>query len=250
MIILTLFAFLAGIITVLSPCILPILPVILASSSHKANTRARPYGVVIGFILSFTFFTLTLSTIVNFFEIAPSTLRGFSVVVIGVFGLSLLIPRFQLLVESLFARLANFIPHTPGKTGLLGGIFVGMSLGLIWTPCVGPILASVISLAIISSVTLNAVIITLAYSLGTAIPMYLIILGGSHALTRVPYLLSHTKQIQQFFGALMILTALLIHFGLDRQFQTYILDQFPQYGQALTGIEENELVIEELEKGL
>ena len=72
-----------------------------------------------------------------------------------------------------------------------------------WTPCVGPILASVISLAITGTVTFDAFLITLAYSLGTAIPMFLIMLGGQNTLRRVPWLLSNLSKIERFFSVIL-----------------------------------------------
>ena len=247
MLILTVFAFLAGIVTILSPCILPILPVILASSLPDPASRRRPYGIVLGFILSFTFFTLFLSSLVKLFGVPADSLRTLSVVVIAGFGLSLLIPRVQLLIEQLFSRLANLMPSTAGKTGFGGGLLIGFSLGLLWTPCVGPILASVISLAITGTVTTDAFLITLAYSLGTAIPMFLIILGGQKLLIKIPWLLHNTGKIQRAFGVVMIATALAIYAGVDRTFQTYILTTFPQYGVGLTKLEDNAVVKSELE---
>lgn len=249
MILLIAFAFLAGIITVLSPCILPILPIILTSSIGGVNTgKSRPTGVVIGFILSFTFFTLFLSTIVRLSGVPADTLRLISVFVIAGFGASLLIPRFQVLVERLFSKLAGFMPKSQGKTGFSGGLLIGFSVGLLWTPCVGPILASVISLAITGTVTLDAFLITLAYSLGTAIPMFLIMLGGQNALRRVPFLISNLGHIQKLFGILMILTAIGIFFNVDRKFQTFILSTFPQYGTGLTKFEDNTIIKNQLNK--
>jgi len=243
MILLIAFAFLAGIITVLSPCILPILPIVLTSSiGGVATGKSRPAGVVIGFILSFTFFTLFLSTIVRLSGIGAETLRFVSVLVVAGFGVSLLIPQFQVFVERLFSKLAGFMPSTQGRTGFGGGLLIGFSVGLLWTPCVGPILASVISLAITGTVTFDAFLITLAYSLGTAIPMFLIILGGQNALRRVPWLLSNLGHIQKVFGVIMILTAIGIFFNIDRKFQTFILQAFPQYGTGLTKFEDNSLV--------
>ena len=237
----------AGIVTILSPCILPILPVILATSVTDENSKKRPYGIVFGFILSFTFFTLFLSSIVKLFGIDAELLRNFSVVVIALFGVTLLIPSFQLMMESLFARLASIVPSTGGKTGFGGGVVIGLSLGLLWTPCVGPILASVISLAITGTVDGQAFFITLAYSLGTAIPMYLVITLGRNLFTKVPWLLSNTTKIQKIFGVVMILVSLAIYLGYDRNFQTYILTKFPQYGAGLTKFEDNSLVKNELE---
>ncbi len=249
MILLIAFAFLAGVITVLSPCILPILPIILTSSIGGMNTgKSRPMGVVIGFILSFTFFTLFLSTIVRLSGISADTLRLISVFVIGGFGISLFVPQFQVLVERLFSKLAGLMPSSQGKTGFGGGLLIGFSVGLLWTPCVGPILASVISLAITGTVTFDAFLITLAYSLGTAIPMFLIMLGGQNALRRVPWLLSNLGHIQKLFGVLMILTAIGIFFNVDRRFQTFVLNTFPQYGAGLTRFEDNELIRNQLDK--
>ena len=249
MILLIAFAFIAGVITVLSPCILPILPIILTSSIGGVNTgKSRPVGVVTGFILSFTFFTLFLSTIVRLSGIPAETLRFVSVVVIAGFGVSLLVPQFQELVERLFTKLAGFMPTSQNRTGFSGGLLIGFSVGLLWTPCVGPILASVISLAITGTVTFDAFLITLAYSLGTAIPMFLIMLGGQNALRRVPWLLSNLDHIQKSFGILMILTAIGIFFNVDRRLQTYVLNAFPQYGAGLTKLEDNELIRNQLDK--
>src|SRR3990167_11232450 len=100
MIVLIVFAFLAGIITVLSHCILPILPIILSSSVDTSGKR-RPIGVVTGFILSFTFFTLFLSTIVQFSGVPADTFRYISIFILAVFGISLFIPKFQILTEQL-----------------------------------------------------------------------------------------------------------------------------------------------------
>lgn len=193
-------------------------------------------------MLSFTFFTLFLSTIVRLSGISADILRVFSIAVIAGFGVSLLIPQFQILVERLFSKLANFMPNNRNRSGFGGGLLIGLSVGLLWTPCVGPILASVISLAITGTVTLDAFLITFAYSLGTAIPMFLIMLGGQSTLRRVPWLLSNLGHIQKLFGILMILTAIGIFFNIDRKFQTFVLDTFPQYGVGLTKLEDNALI--------
>lgn len=249
MFILVIFSFFAGVVTILSPCILPILPIILSSTVGSNGTdRMRPLGVILGFIVSFTFFTLFLSTVVRLIGISPDALRTVSIVVIAGFGLSLLVPRFQLILENAFSKLSVLLPQGRNHTGLVGGILIGLSLGLLWTPCVGPILASVISLALTGSVTIDAFIITLAYSIGTAIPMFLIMIGGQRALTRVPWIVQNTATIQKAFGIIMILTAIGIYFNIDRRFQTYILDVFPSYGTGLTRIEDNSAVLKKLDE--
>jgi cytochrome c biogenesis protein CcdA/thiol-disulfide isomerase/thioredoxin len=249
MILLIAFAFLAGIVTILSPCILPILPIVLTSSINGVNTgKGRPMGVVVGFVLSFTFFTLFLSTIVRLSGIPADTLRFVSVLVVAGFGISLLIPQFKIWLEKLFSKVTGLIPNNRGRYGFFGGMLIGFSVGLLWTPCVGPILASVISLAITGTVTFDAFLITLAYSLGTAIPMFLIIAGGQNVLRRVPRLLANLGKIQKLFGVLMILTAMGIFFNIDRKFQTFVLNTFPQYGTGLTKFEDNELIRKQLNK--
>lgn len=256
MILLIVFAFLAGVITILSPCILPVLPIVLSSTiGSREIGKARPMGVVTGFVLSFTFFTLFLSTIVRFSGISADALRLVSVFVIAGFGLSLLIPQLQLFMERLFSRLAGFMPSSTTKTGPLAGkqdfwsgILVGVSLGLLWSPCVGPILASVISLAITGTVSLSAVAITLAYSFGTAVPMFLVIYGGQNLLKKAPWLLANTPRIQKVFGFIMVITAVGILYNVDRKFQTYIINTFPQYGAGLTKFEDIEPIRKQITK--
>lgn len=237
------FAFLAGIVTILSPCILPVLPIILTSSIGAVEIgKGRAFGVVTGFVLSFTFFTLFLSTIVSISGIPSESLRIFAIVILILFGLALLIPKFQYWMEILFSKLSSFLPQSNQQTGFWGGIIIGLTLGLLWTPCVGPILASVIALAVTGKVTLDTFLITFAYALGTAIPMFFIILGGQKVLQKVPWLLRNTANIQKVFGVIMILTALAIFFNFDRKFQTFILNTFPNYGTGLTKIEDIPIV--------
>src|SRR5260221_3404590 len=132
MVILLLFSFLAGIVTVLSPCILPVLPIVL--SSAVGGGKARPFGIVTGFIVSFTFFTLFLTSIVQLLHIPADLLRTFSIVVIFLFGLGLLIPQFQVLLEQLFSKLSVFTPNTQNKSSFGSGFIIGLSIGLLWTP--------------------------------------------------------------------------------------------------------------------
>lgn len=250
MILLVVFAFLAGIITILSPCILPILPIVLSGS--VGGGKRKPHGVVTGFILSFTFFTLFLSALVKAIGISADVLRGISIVIIFIFGISLLLPQFQRLMEKLFSRLSGKVSATHSASswqasdGFAGGVLIGLSLGLIWTPCVGPILASVITLAATSDVSFVAFFITLAYSLGTAIPMFAVMYGGRGLLRKVPWLLPNTEKLQKGFGILMIVTAAGIFLNIDRKFQTYILETFPKYGIGLTKFEDNDFIKKQL----
>ncbi len=243
--ILILFAFLAGIVTVLSPCILPVLPIVLSGAT--VGGKRYPLGIVSGFILSFTFFTLFLTSLVNATGISANAIRGLSIAIILVFGLVLFVPQLKHLYERVISKwMQSRGAKGNPAAGFFGGVLVGMSLGLIWTPCVGPILASVIALALTGTVNGTALFVTLAYAFGTAIPMFLIMVGGRSLLNRVPWLLKNLGRIQQFFGLLLILVAMALTFNLDRKFQTYILEVFPKYGTALTSVENNKLVQEQL----
>lgn len=247
MLLLILFAFIGGVVTILSPCILPVLPIVLSGTA--GGGKKRPLGIVAGFVLSFTFFTLALSAIVRATGISADSLRTLAVVIVAGFGLSLLFPQFQVMMERMFSRLAGSVTQkNADRDGFGGGMLIGASLGLVWTPCVGPILASIITLAATSTVNAAAVLITLAYAIGTGIPLLGITYGGRKLLTNNPWLVRNTARIQQTFGVLMILTAIGIQFNIDRTFQTYVLEIFPQYGAGLTSIEDNEAVQRELDR--
>ena len=247
MILLLFFSFLAGVVTILSPCILPVLPIILSSTIGGQETgKSRPVGVILGFVASFTFFTLFLSLLVRTIGISANVLRFFSVIVVASFGVALLVPSFQHILEQLFSKLSRFVPRGSTQTNFWSGLVVGVSLGLLWTPCVGPILASVIALAITGTVTWSTLGITFAYALGTALPMFAIMLGGQHALQRMPWLRTHTATIQKVFGVLMIVTALAIFTNVDRQFQTWVIKTFPSYGVGLTRFEDRAPVQKQL----
>jgi cytochrome c biogenesis protein CcdA/thiol-disulfide isomerase/thioredoxin len=244
MIVLLAFAFVSGVITILSPCILPVLPIVL--SGGVGGGKARPFGVLAGFVVSFTVFTLTLSAIVQAIGIPVNALRIVAVVLIVLFGVVMLVPWLRDRFEVFTARIANRGSRGgataagvggAARKGFWSGVVVGLSLGLIWTPCVGPIMASVISLALTQHVDGGSVFITLAYTVGTAIPMLGVMLGGRALLNKVPALTRNAGTIQKGFGVLMILVGVAIGLGWDRQFQATILRAFPNYGSGLTALE-------------
>jgi cytochrome c biogenesis protein CcdA/thiol-disulfide isomerase/thioredoxin len=245
MAVLLLFAFIGGIVTILSPCILPILPIILSSSVE--GNRKRPHGVVMGFVVSFTFFTVALSTLVKALGLSADSLRTLAVVVIFLFGLVMVVPALRTWWEFITGKFLGF-GITTQKPGYGGGFLIGLSLGLVWAPCVGPIMASVITLAATGLVSGATVLTALAYSIGTAIPMVLLMYGGQRVIATLPAVKARSHAIQRFFGLLMIATAIMIAFGWDRRFQVFILETFPNYGTGLTALEDNRVVQNQLEK--
>ena len=112
-----------------------------------------------------------------------------------------------------------------------------LGLGLAWSPCVGPIMASVNTLALNQSVGPGAIAVTLAFSLGTALPMAAVLFGGRQLVRRLSWFQSHAATIQRIFGTVLLLTALAIWLGWDRNIQIALLEWFPGWEGLLTSWE-------------
>ena len=239
---LLLVAFLGGVLTVLSPCVLPVLPVLL---SGTVGGRGRPLGIIAGFIGSFVLLTLFLASVVSALNLSPDLIRWVATFLLLGFGLTLAVPALQHRFE--LARSRSLPQRRPGdRDGFLGGVLVGVTLGVVWTPCVGPILASVTTLALSGQVTGFAFAATLAYALGVAVPMLGVMLGGRRLLHR-PALLGRLGQLQQVFGAVLVVFAVGMVFGVDRQVQTLLVERLPAL-QQLTFLEESDAVQQQLQR--
>jgi len=248
MVILILFALLSGIVTVLSPCVLPVLPIVLSSSASSG--KRRPLGVITGLIISFSLFTLAISEIVKLLGLSASTLRIIAVAVIGILGLSMIIPKLNEFIE----KALSFIPRMAGDSQKQGngfgpGFITGLSLGLVWAPCAGPILASVTALAATQEITFASVIVVVAYAIGSGIPLLGIAYGGRSIIQKVPFLSKNLGKVQKGFGVIMILTAVLIALNVDVLVTTWLLRNFPStLTSALSEFERSEAVSEQLDE--
>lgn len=246
MYILLFFSFLAGIVTVLSPCVLPVLPALLSAGGGKGHLR--PLGIICGLIFSFTFFTLTLTAIVHLTGVSPDFLRYIAIALIVIFGLLMIFPTLGEKFSRATSGIANLGQSVQEKSKLFGsgfwsGFILGIALGLVWTPCAGPILATITTLVATSAVSWSTFLITLAYSLGAAIPMLLIIYGGKKIINSSKGLSQYAEWIRKGFGVLMILGALAIAFHYDVKFQQIAIEYVP-----LINIENNSIVKKELDK--
>lgn len=232
MLILMFFAFLAGFATVISPCVLPVLPALFSVSAGRG--KLRPYGVIFGLISSFIFFTLALTTLVRSFGLSGNVLRYGAILIIGFFGLIMVLPTFSHLFARTTQRVAQLGEelHAHSRvhegSGFGSGLLLGIALGLIWTPCAGPILASITALVATQNVSLAVILLTFSYTLGSAAPLLVITLAGKKALTTFPFFVKHGDEVRQGFGIIMILTAVAIAFHWDVAFQQLVLDYLPR----------------------
>jgi cytochrome c biogenesis protein CcdA/thiol-disulfide isomerase/thioredoxin len=242
------FAFISGLATILAPCIWPLLPVIL-SSSAGAKGKGRPLGITIGIMLSFALFTLTISSLVKLFHIDANALRTVAVVVIGILGISMIVPSFSALVETGVSRLSSIWGRRGQSSsgGFGSGLLTGFSLGIVWSPCAGPILASIATLASTGQVTGQTVLITFAYVAGVGIPLFIFAYGGQRIITTSRLFTAHTASIQKLFGVIMLLTALSIYTNYDKVLQIKLLNLFPQLISSLTNIDNNPTVRKQLD---
>src|SRR6478752_7033012 len=176
MVLLVLFALLAGAATALSPCVLPVLPVVL--SAGATGGRRRPLGIVSGLTISFTFATVALVYVIDALGLPDDLLRTVAIVVLLVFGATLLVPALSARVEAWLTRVAPKARRGDPGGGFWSGFVVGLSLGLVYAPCAGPILAGVITVSASQSFTAGRLLVAFAYALGSAIVLYGLMLGG------------------------------------------------------------------------
>src|ERR687895_1040887 len=179
MIVLVLFAFVAGAGTALSPCGLPLLPGLLASAG--SGGRRRPLGVIAGLTATFTIAIVALASVVDGVGLPGGTVRTLAVAVLLGFGVALLVPSLAARVEAPLSRLARFGPRGRGA-GFWSGVLVGAGLGFVYAPCAGPILAAVVSVSATQGASGELVAVALGYAAGSALVLLLVAYGGRRGL--------------------------------------------------------------------
>ncbi len=241
MALLMLFAFVAGAGTALSPCVLPILPAVL--SAGVTGGRRRPLGVVTGLALSFTFATVALVYVIDALGLPDDIARTLAIVVLATFGISLLVPPIGDRIEAFASRIAPGPARFRGD-GFGSGLVVGASLGLVYAPCAGPILAGVITASAAQDFTAGRLAVALAYAVGSAVVLYGLLLGGRRLSDRLAPV---RGQVQIVMGALMICVAVLMATDADLRFQNAIADDLPAFLVNPTGdLEDDEAVASDL----
>ena len=234
MTLLLLFAFVAGAGTAISPCVLPVLPALL--SAGATGGRRRPLAIVIGLATTFAITVAGFAKVVDGVGLGDGALRSIAVVVLAGFGIALLAPRLTDRLEAPLSRLARFGPRSGGD-GFWSGLGVGAALGFVYAPCAGPILAAVIS---VSAASGRSVAIAIAYSAGSAVVLFGLMLGGRR-------LLDHLRgpALQRALGVVMLLTALAVATDSDVRFQTALADHFPSVLVNPTGSLERSSAVEQ-----
>jgi cytochrome c biogenesis protein CcdA/thiol-disulfide isomerase/thioredoxin len=227
MIVLILFAFIAGAATALSPCVLPVLPVAL--SAGVTGGRRRPLGVVTGLALSFTFATVALVYVISALGLPDSLLRTLAVIALIGFGIALLVPKLGDQLEARLSRLGSTAgAGSRGRTdgGFWSGMIVGGGLGFVYAPCAGPILAGVITVSASQSFTAGRLAVAFAYGIGSALALYGLMLGGRRLTGK---LARRSGGFQMVMGAVMVVIALLMLGNYDRRFETAIASDLPSF---------------------
>ena len=225
----------AGFITAISPCVLPVLPIVFAGGA-MGGTR-RPFAIVAGLIASFTAFTLFGVWLLRRLGLPQDILRNLAIALLFLVAATLLFPRFEEIVQRPLLRLTR---KPGGELG--GGFLLGASLGLVFVPCAGPVLAAITVVGATQDVGARSIVLTLSYAIGAAVPMLLVAFFG-RASTNA--LRPHAHRIRQVLGVVVGVTALAIAFNVDRHFQTAI----PGYTEALQKkVEQNERAQSELRK--
>ena len=210
MLILIAIGFVAGIVTALSPCVLPVLPIVLAGGA----TGRRPLAIVSGIVVSFTVFTLFAAWLLDLLGLPQDVLRNLAIALLLLVAVSLLVPK----VGELLARPLQVLTRR-GSGDHGGGFLLGASLGLVFVPCAGPVLAAVTVLAAQREFGVRTLALTLAYAIGAALPMLAIALAGQRAARSFR---ARAETVRRGAGVLVGAAALAIALGVDQDLQTWI----------------------------
>ena len=230
---LLLIAFAAGIVTAVSPCVFPVLPILFAGGG--SGGRRKPYAIIAGLVASFATFTLVATWLLNELGLPQDFLRSLSIALLLLVAATLIVPQVGVWVERPLARLSR---RAPGDD-LGGGFLLGASLGLVFVPCGGPVIGAISANAARLELGWKTVAVTLAYALGAAVPMLAVAVLGQRAVVR---LRPNVPALRMALGVVMAAAALALVFDLDRHLQTW----FPDYTHALQVGERSSVARDEL----
>ena len=203
MLLLVAIGLLAGVATAISPCVLPVLPILLAGGA----SGRRPLRIIGGLVASFTIFTLFATWILDKLGLPQDLLRNVAIFFLFAMAVVLLLPQAALLLER---GLAVFSRLRPANAG--GGFFLGVTLGLVFVPCAGPFLAAITAAAAREHFGIRTIVATLAYSIGAAVPMLLIARGGREMSVRIRH---RAETVRMASGVVIAVVAIGLVFHVD-----------------------------------
>ena len=229
-------ALLAGILSTLSPCVLPILPIVIgtAASQHKYG----PVALAAGLALSFVVIGLFVATAGFAIGLDGTVFRRFSAVLMIVAGAVLLSSKLQQVVAGAASPIANWADHRFGGatgTGLWGQAGVGALLGAVWSPCVGPTLGAASVLAAQGHDLLQVALTMLAFGLGAALPLLVLGMLSREVMLKLRgTLMSAGSAAKLALGVVLLATGVFVLAGLDKSAEATLVAVMPDWLVALT----------------
>jgi cytochrome c biogenesis protein CcdA len=221
-------ALLAGVVTVAAPCTLPMLPILLGASLGHTG-KIRPAMIALGFVMSFSAAALLLNAITRIFDFDPNSLRtGAAILLLG-FGLLMIWPTP---LEWLAIRIGGLVNgssarNSASRQGNFGGFLLGTTLGLVWTPCAGPVLGSILTVVATSNDISWAGTLLVVYAVGAALPLLAIAYGGQVVTTRVRSIARISPRLQQGFGIVVTAFAVASYFQYDTLIVSWLTAFYP-----------------------
>jgi cytochrome c-type biogenesis protein len=221
-------ALLAGVATIAAPCTLPILPILLGASVGEPS-RLRPVAIALGFVISFSFVALLLNALTRALDFDPNVLRDGATFLLVVFGLLMIFPAAYERLATQFGQssLGTATAGLADTRSAAGGLLLGAALGLIWTPCAGPVLGSILTLVATSQDIATSSALLVTYAVGAAIPMLAIAYGGQAVTTRVRNIARIAPQLRQAFGVIVIAVAVATFLHYDTQIVVWLTNLYP-----------------------
>jgi cytochrome c biogenesis protein CcdA/thiol-disulfide isomerase/thioredoxin len=216
----------AGMIAGISPCVLPVLPVVLIAGATKTSSSAwrRSLSIVLGLMISFSVLILAGTEIISVFHLPQEFLRDLGIGLLILIGIGLFIPQLGYVLERPFARLVARQPRMSR-----GGFVIGLALGLVFVPCAGPVLSTIIVLGAKEHVNFMTVLVTIAFSIGAAVPLIVVALAGSAIVERARSIREHGPALRRVGGVVLIAMAIVIATNVLNSLQTDV----PGYTNAL-----------------
>lgn len=224
----------AGVLTIAAPCILPMLPILLGASVGQ-RSRVRPLCITLGFVLSFSALGLLFGVFAQSLGASQQTLRDAAVAMLLAFGVLMLFPGLFERVAALAGGVVNRAGAAGARAGNgnWGGFVLGMTLGVVWTPCAGPVLGSILTLVATSRHLGRAAALLCAYAVGAGIPMLAIAYGGQFVTVRVRRLARHAALLQRAFGVVVIGVAVALYFQYDTVVTLWLSSYYPDISLGL-----------------